>query len=298
MQFKIEGIETSNCIKCESCIKICSVKLFSKRVKGMEKEIIFEDPYGFCFHCGHCISVCPTNAIKYSSDESTFEFDEARNPAKLVDFDTLYKFIRARRSIRVFKEKDVEKEKIMKILETMRYAPSASNRQKREFVVITNKELIKELSAETTNLIKKIQKLQKIRYLIAPFISRSLRRRLLSNKLRKSLELFFDRTKKGEDLIFFNAPCVIILHSSPYANMAPIDAGIAFTHGMFAAQSLGLGTCWIGYAQEYLVRNRKLRNKLGIPKHHQVYGVLAVGYPAINFLRAPPRNKVRWTLIE
>ncbi|MHA1685667.1 MAG: nitroreductase family protein [Candidatus Heimdallarchaeaceae archaeon] len=289
---KILQINSEKCIKCENCVKACSVKLFTvhRDTETMEKKVIYEDPYGFCFRCGHCISVCPTSAIEFEGAEAPYTFPEAERPETIISYEDLMKLIRSRRSIRVFKRKAVEKEKIEKILEAMRYAPSASNRQKRAYIVITDQNKIAQLSKEVGSLMKKVKFLLKIKYLLAPFVAPSLRRRLLSKKTKKSLEMFFERTKNGEDLIFFNAPCVIILHAPPYSQMAGPDAGIAFTHGMFTALTLGLGTCWIGYAQEFFVRNKKARKKWGIPSKHNVFGVMIVGYPDIKFLASPPRK--------
>jgi nitroreductase len=65
----------------------------------------------------------------------------------MVIFLDVFDAIRLRRSIRKFEEKFVEKEKMMKILEVARLAPSAMNRQPYAFVVTTEKETIKKLSS-------------------------------------------------------------------------------------------------------------------------------------------------------
>jgi nitroreductase len=51
-----------------------------------------------------------------------------------------------RRSIRKYKDAPVSKEKILKMLEAARIAPSASNRQPWHFIVVENKETIKKLA--------------------------------------------------------------------------------------------------------------------------------------------------------
>ena len=295
-RLKILGINYERCIKCEKCISSCSPRLFSVEKKEMEKKIIFHDPYRFCFRCGHCLAVCPTEAINYEGSEPTYEFKEAEDPSELLSYEELLKLTRARRSIRVYKDKSVPKEIIEKVLEVMKYAPSASNRQNQRFLVITDKEKISWLSDEVSNLMKLSKRLLPLKYIIAPFISPSLRRRLKSPRTKKNLENFFERQKSGEDRIFFEAPVVVILSAPPYSKMTGPDAGISITHGMFAAQSLGLGTCWIGFAQEYLTRFKKIRRKIGIPKNHNVYGVFTLGYPDIKFVRAPPRRerKIDW----
>ena len=61
------------------------------------------------------------------------------NPKNLLDF------LKERRSIRQFQEKDIPDEEIQMILEAGRWAPSGSNKQPWEFIVVKNKEKIWEL---------------------------------------------------------------------------------------------------------------------------------------------------------
>jgi nitroreductase len=53
-----------------------------------------------------------------------------------------------RRSIRKYKDAPIPKEKILKMLEAARIAPSASNRQPWHFIVVENKETIKKLAKQ------------------------------------------------------------------------------------------------------------------------------------------------------
>jgi nitroreductase len=54
--------------------------------------------------------------------------------------------INKRRSIRVYKDKVVEKEKIEKLLRAAMQAPSAANQQAWEFIVVEDKETLKKIS--------------------------------------------------------------------------------------------------------------------------------------------------------
>ena len=54
--------------------------------------------------------------------------------------------LKTRRSIRKYKNQPVEKEKIEKCLEAARWAPSASNRQPWEFVIVKEENTRKKLS--------------------------------------------------------------------------------------------------------------------------------------------------------
>ena len=59
----------------------------------------------------------------------------------------LFTVIENRRSIRKYKQKSVDKEKILKIFETTRLSPSAMNLQPYGFVIISKNNVIKEISS-------------------------------------------------------------------------------------------------------------------------------------------------------
>lgn len=89
--------------------------------------------------------------------------------------------------------------------------------------------------------------------------------------------------RRGEDVLFYDAPVVLVFHHSPYAEAA--DATIACTYAMLAAESLGLGTTMIGGAAPILQRNKPLCRRLGIPAGNQPSIALIAGYPAVHFRR-------------
>ncbi len=58
----------------------------------------------------------------------------------------VYQCILTRRSVRSFLNKEVSEEALTKILEAGRWAPSASNRQPWQFIIIRNKDLLTKIS--------------------------------------------------------------------------------------------------------------------------------------------------------
>jgi nitroreductase len=68
-----------------------------------------------------------------------------------------------------------------------------------------------------------------------------------------------------------------------------IDLGIALEHVVLKATELGLGTCWVGWFKEAVVKHL-----LGIPRTIKVSALLAVGHPA----PAAPRPRRRKALDE
>jgi len=69
------------------------------------------------------------------------------------------------------------------------------------------------------------------------------------------------------------------------------DAGIALTYGMLEAESLGLGTCWIGLVQGAVPMNKEILKILGIKG--MLLGAFTLGYPAVKYLRTVPRPPLK-----
>ena len=64
----------------------------------------------------------------------------------MIKPEAILDFLKGRRSIRKFQDKPVTDEHIEMILEAGRWAPSASNRQPWEFLVVKNQEILKKIS--------------------------------------------------------------------------------------------------------------------------------------------------------
>jgi len=273
-------------------MKVCPASLFLE-TGDKEKKYVFKNPHDVCVKCGQCIAICPVEAILFEHEDEAFNFEGTKKIPEIVSYEDLMKILRMRRSMRVYKDEPVPEEKLAKMLEAMRYAPTASNRQNWRLTVVTNKEEIKYLANKSAKDLKLAKKVLPLRYLALPFLSPALRKSALDPRTEVILDRELDGIEKGKDIVFFDAPCVIILYSRSYtSNMAPNDAGVVMTHGMLAAQALGLGTCWIGIAQR-IFQKRKLRKHFKVPKGYNVYGVLAVGVPALTYQRAPPRRALR-----
>ncbi|MEA2069699.1 MAG: nitroreductase family protein [Asgard group archaeon] len=296
---KILGVHQKDCISCLKCVQVCPNDLFSVKGDNTEKQkVVFNDPLNRCIECGHCLAICPTKAVTYETTQKVFEPDKKKTQPSIT-YEQLLNFLRMRRSIRVYKDQSLEKEEIKAVLEAIRYAPSSSNSQGWHFIVLTDPTEIRYLADETMKMFQLAKKFLPLKYLIAPFVGKRMPTRLLNPKVKKFLENAVEDIKEGKDIIFFDAPCVIILFSREYGSfLAANNAGIALTHGMLAAHSLGLGTCWIGFAQRRLEKKRKLRKYFGIPKGYHVMGVMTLGKPAIKYLRGPPRRPLRVDWVE
>jgi len=122
----------------------------------------------------------------------------------------VYEAIEKRRSIRAYQDRPVEQEKLDRILEAARLAPSASNRQEWRFVVVRD--------PETRNRLMKAASNQ-------PFVA-------------QAPVVIACCAQTDSHVMRCGQLCY------------PIDVAIAIDHITLAAVEEGLGTCWIGAFSE------------------------------------------------
>jgi len=143
--------------------------------------------------------------------------------------------IKKRRSVRRFLPKKVENEKLDFIIEAARLAPSANNVQEWRFILVTGEEAKKNVSSAAKN----------------------------PNLILQASAVFVICAETDEHVM----TCGQMMYT--------VDCSIAMTHMVLAAESLGLGSCWVGAFYE-----DKVKKNLGIPEKVRVVGLLPVGYPA------------------
>lgn len=88
---------------------------------------------------------------------------------------------------------------------------------------------------------------------------------------------------------FYNAPCVIVVLSDPERNTWVEDGSLVMGNLMNAAQSLGLGSCWIHRAREMFdcEEGKALLRKWGLPETLRGIGNCILGYADKEPVRKP-----------
>ena len=90
----------------------------------------------------------------------------------------------------------------------------------------------------------------------------------------------------GRDFVFRGAPHMIVVASPKDAPCGKTDVSIALTQFDLYAQSLGVATCWCGFAYYAFTLNRGMRKLLRLPKGYRVGAVMLFGPPAVTYPRA------------
>ena len=181
------------------------------------------------------------------------------------------KIIKQRRSIRSFEDEQIKEEELQSVLEAGLYAPNAGD-QAWHFTVIQNKELLDRLNLAA----KEAAKQTDIEHL----------RELGDNQKFNCL---------------YGAPTLIIVSGNKEAPVPlEADCAAATQNLLLAAESIGLGSCWIFFA--ILAFNSpqgsELRKILKIPKGYKPYYTAVFGYKKGTVINVPNRKPNLITYIK
>jgi len=169
---------------------------------------------------------------------------------------TLLELVKSRQSDRAYLDKPVEMEKLDRILEAARLAPSACNAQPWKFIVVINPEKRSQIADATAS-------------------------KLLSmNHFTKQAPLQLVLIEENAN---FTSTVGGWATNKHYQH---IDLGIVASHICLAATDEGLGSCIIGWFDE-----KKIQKVLDIPKNKRVILVILLGY-SIQTLREKKRKEM------
>ena len=176
-----------------------------------------------------------------------------------------------RRSTRAFGPEQISEESLGTLLETAKFAPSGMNRQPWHFTVVQKPETLDR-------------------------INEACRQVLLGSGV-KAME---DRAKGNQFSIFYQAPTLILVAVDEQVHTGKCDGAVALENMFLAAESMGLGSCWI-HAVTLIFNgeaNQDLRKELGIPEGYGLVGSGAFGYKAVASQAAAPRKENTVTIIK
>ena len=201
------------------------------------------------------------------------------------DFTETEKVILSRRSVRLYKKEQVPEFMIKRILETGRFAPSAANYQPWKFIVLRDDEIIKGITETVISSCKVVRAIIDYRRKgyawMRPLMKFIIRFRY--NDLHPMPFTAIPQVADGKLGLWHGAPSVIIILKDIRAAGSPdLDCGIAGQNMVLAAHSMGLGTCWVGFAKMALDMNPLWKKRLGISFPYKFASSLAIGWPLGN----------------
>ncbi|MCD4834470.1 MAG: nitroreductase family protein [Bacteroidales bacterium] len=162
-----------------------------------------------------------------------------------MDGSLLLELINKRQSDRAYLSKPIEQEKLSRIIEAGRLAPSACNAQPWKFIIVDQQELKNKIADCTSSKI------------------------LGMNHFTKQAPIHIVIVEEKANFTS-NAGSLIKNKQFPL-----IDIGITAEHICLQATAEGLGTCMLGWFDE-----TKVKKLLNIPKSKRVPLIITLGYPA------------------
>jgi nitroreductase len=166
-----------------------------------------------------------------------------------------------RRSIRRFKAEQISDAALQAIVTAGLQAPSGHNSQSWYMVAVQNPELIDEMSEGSKREMQKMP-----------------------------VGWIADLGQNSEYHIFYHAPTVVVVAARTDAISPVPDACAAIQNMLIAAESLGVGSCWMGFARFYFT-SEEARRRIGLPEGYEVHYAVALGIRPDDLQLEPPQKK-------
>lgn len=267
-------VDIQKCKKEGICVDVCPLGILALDAdKGPSARPGMTQ---FCIACGHCVAACPHGAL-----------DNVRNPLSrqellercpVIDPKTALTFLRSRRSIRCYKEDLVPRELTLQLLQAARYAPSGHNSQGVGYLIVEDR-----------------RALDRICEIVLDWMAEMVRTQSeLANRLH--MPGIIKAHERGEDRILRKAPQLVVATAPKELRAAQVTTYLALEYVELYATTLGLGTCWAGFAQVCAQQYPFLPKFLQIPEDRIITGMMMVGFPKYAYYRMPERKplEIAW----
>ena len=178
--------------------------------------------------------------------------------------------ISGRRSTREYTAQAVDEQSIRRLIDAASRAPNAVNQQPWTFTVVRDQGLLDRISRDAKS------------HMLATMPAGA-----QSDHFRSLLS-------DPNFHIFYRAPVLILISAIAQGPWIVEDCALAAENLMLVAYALGLGTCWIGFAQSFL-NTSDGKKELGLPATWVPIAPIIVGYPKAASAPVPRKEpEIRW----
>ncbi len=156
--------------------------------------------------------------------------------------------IKSRRSIRKYKQEQIRQEELELIIEAGIYAPTGHNSQSWHFTVIQDRKVIEHIND-------------------------------VSKRVMSTIKIDWIRNvgRNPDYDITYKAPTLIVVSGRRDAICSRIDCCAAVENMLIAAESLNIGSVWLGFAM-FCFKIKGEAERIGVPKGYDPYQAFVLGY--------------------
>ncbi len=162
--------------------------------------------------------------------------------------------IHSRRAVRDFTSEPVSEGMLYQLVSAAGWAPSAMNEQPWHFTIVTDAAVLDEISGRAKAWL------------------------LQSVSLRPRAGHFRDIFADPSFHLFYHAPALVIVSAPATTQWVKEDCALAAQNLMLIATDLKLGSCWIGFAQDWL-NTPEARGLLNLSESNLAVAPIIVGHP-------------------
>ena len=246
-------IDQAKCIGCGKCQQDCpenNILLNNNRAVVRTQT---------CIKCGHCVAICPQAAVTMTGlAQASLSVEQTA----VIEPEHLLAALRRRRSIRRFKERDIDPDTLLKIIEAGRWTPSAKNAQDVAYIVL--KEELADCEKIAVGLFRNLQGVLKWFSPVAR------------------------RVAIDDHFFFKKAPVVLVVTAKN-----KINGALAASNMALMAEAQGLGVLYSGFFAQAAVLSPALRKKLELKRGEKVVTALVIGYPDVHYYRIAPKEAAK-----
>src|ERR1700693_3802476 len=178
--------------------------------------------------------------------------------------------ISGRRSLREYTAQPVDERIIRRLIDAAVHAPNAVNQQPWTFTVVRDQSVLDR-------------------------ISRNAKSHMLATMPASPQSDHFRSLLNDPNFhIFYRAPVLLLISATAQGPWIVEDCALAAENLLLTAHAIGLGTCWIGFAQRFL-NTPDGKNLLGLPAASVPVAPIIIGHPKSTPPPVPRKEpEIRW----
>lgn len=265
LKFKVDQ---TTCTKCKLCALDCPSQIIE--MPGDSFPAIRPENEARCLRCQHCLALCPTAAISILGRDPADSISLAADSFPTLD--QMIRLVKGRRSVRRYRDQNVEPVLLRQILTALTNAPTGVNRMAVTYAVIDDKEAMQRFRVRALTRLAEEVRAGRVpeRYAY----------------LNQAVPAWFEHKV---DVIFRGAPHLLAVAAGPEATCPKEDVNLTLAYFELMAACAGLGTVWCGLAKMTLELLPELKADLGMASDRFYYTML-FGVPAVRYARTVQRD--------